>query len=168
LNLYGIAATPRFEQKALRMVLTGWRVSGLYRKSSGSYLTIFTGTDRALDGSSGQRVNWLQENPFSDRSGRPMTQYLNPAAFAIPALGTRGTLGRANIEGPGTWQLDAGIAREFNLGETQRVEFRVEAFNLTNSFRAGNPDTTLANGRFGQILSTSSARIMQFALRYVF
>jgi hypothetical protein len=167
-NLYGIAATPRFENRQLRMLMTGWRVSGIYRRSSGSYLSIFTGIDRALDGSAGQRANWIQENPFGDKSGRPQTQYLNPAAFAIPAFGTRGTIGRANIEGPATWQLDAGIAREFNVGETQRVEFRAEAFNLTNSFRAGNPDTTLTSNVFGQIRSTFSARIMQFALKYVF
>jgi hypothetical protein len=167
-NLYGIAATPRFENTSLRMLLTGWTVSGIYRKSSGSYLTIFSGIDRALDGSAGQRANWQQADPFLDKSGRPLTQYLSQTAFSVPALGTRGTMGRANIEGPATWQLDAAIAREFNLRETQRLEFRAEAFNLTNSFRPGNPDTTFANFTFGQIRSTLAPGIMQFALKYVF
>jgi Carboxypeptidase regulatory-like domain len=167
-NLYGIATTPRFENKPLRILLTGWRASGIYRRSAGSYLTIFSGLDLALDGSAGQRVNWLQADPFLDKSGRPLTQYLNPAAFVPPALGTRGTMGRANIEGPATWQFDAGMAREFSLGETQRVEFRAEAFNLTNSFRPANPDTNLASNTFGQIRSTLAPRIMLFALKYLF
>jgi len=167
-NVYGIATTPRFENKPLRILLTGWRASGIYRRASGSYLTIFSGLDRALDGSAGQRANWLQEDPFLNKSGRPLTQYLNPAAFVLPALGTRGTMGRANIEGPAPWQFDAGMAREFSLGETQRVEFRAEAFNLTNSFRPANPDTTLASNTFGQIRATLGGRIMQFALKYLF
>jgi len=52
-------------------------------------------------------------------------------------------------------------------------ELRAEAFNLTNSFRAGSPTTGLVvtainNQNFGKILSAQDPRIMQLALKFVF
>ena len=52
--------------------------------------------------------------------------------------------------------------------EIQRLEFRAEAYNLTNSFRPGNPSTILNESTFGQIRSSDTPRIMQFALKYAF
>jgi hypothetical protein len=166
-NMTAVAETPRFANPTLRLVGTGWRLSGIYRKSSGSFLTVTTGTDRALTGIAAQRGNQVLGNPYKDAVG-PMAQYLNPAAFAIPAMGTYGNLGRFNIQGPGTWQFDVALARMFQLRETQRMEFRAEAYNLTNSFRPGNPNAALNNNTFGQIRTSQDPRIMQFALKYVF
>ncbi len=60
-----------------------------------------------------------------------------------PALGTYGNIGPRNIKGIGTWDLDVALARTFQLGETQQLEFRAEAYNLTNSFRAVNPEDNI-------------------------
>ena len=54
------------------------------------------------------------------------------------------------------------------VGETQRMEFRADAYNLTNSFRPGNLNAALNNNTFGQIRTSQDPRIMQFALKYVF
>ena len=48
------------------------------------------------------------------------------------------------------------------------MEFRVEAFNITNSVRKGNPSTSLNSNTFGQINSSLEAKVMQFALKYNF
>ena len=52
------------------------------------------------------------------------------------------------------------------MTETKRAEV-AGAFNLTNSFRRGNPTVAL-NSTFGQITTALDPRIMQFALKYVF
>jgi hypothetical protein len=83
-------------------------------------------------------------------------------------MGTIGNMGRSSIAGPGTWQFDAALSRTFQMSETQRVEFRAEAFNITNSFRMENPTTNLNSNTFGQITSAKDPRIMQFALKYFF
>jgi hypothetical protein len=93
---------------------------------------------------------------------------LNAAAFQQPALGTLGNVGRNTVVGPSNWQLDAAISRVFQVRESQRLEFRAEAFNLTNSFRSTNPVSALNNGSFGRIQGARDPRIMQFALKYVF
>jgi hypothetical protein len=60
-------------------------------------------------------------------------QYLNPAAFAMPAPGTYGNLGRNALRGPGINQLDFTLSKTFTLTERTRLEFRAECFNILNS-----------------------------------
>ena len=145
--------------------MTGAAISlpGLARGLSS--LTLSTGTDRALTGNQGQqRANQISDDVYGDPSDR----YLNPAAFALPALGTYGTSGRNAYEGPGTRNVDLSLVRSFRFAETHRIEARIEAFNAFNWFRLGNPVTALNNANFGRIQSASDPRIMQFAMKYSF
>jgi hypothetical protein len=167
-NMTAVGETPQFANTTLRAIASGWRLSGIYRRSSGAWLTITAGTDRALTGIGNQRAQQLSDNPYGDASGKPMTNYFNSSAFVAPALGTLGNLGRNNIEGPGTWQFDTALSRIFRFRESQRLEFRAEAYNVTNSFRPLNPATAINSNTFGLINSSSAPRIMQFALKYVF
>jgi hypothetical protein len=169
-NMTAVAETPQVGNPTLRMIGTGWRLSGIYRRSRGDWLTITT-VDRALNGVANQRANQVLVDPYRDKSARPLSQYLNPAAFAPPALGTIGNMRPANIQGPTAWQFDLALSRTFQLRESQRLELRAEAYNLTNSFRPGSsnsPITATNNARFGQITTSGDPRIMQFALKYVF
>jgi len=58
--------------------------------------------------------------------------------------------------------------RSFRFKEAQRVEFRAEAFNVTNSFRMESLDSNSTSSTFGQVISARDPRIMQFALKYFF
>ena len=133
-------------------------------------MTITTGVDRVLNGqAAAQRPNQILGNPYGDRSS--ISRYLNPAAFAQPDLGTIGNMHPFNIEGPGYWQLDMALARTFQIRESQRLEFRAEAFNLTNTFIPKDPlagSLSFNSNTFGQITTSGDARVMQFALRYAF
>jgi carboxypeptidase family protein len=164
-NLTSVAETPQFSNQTLRMIATGWRLSPILRLQSGGYFTVTTSSDLALDGIPNQRVNQVLENVYGDKS---YTKYLNPAAFALPATGTRGNLAPLNVLGPGYWQFDVALSRTFPVKEGQRMEFRAEAFNLTNSTRLMNPVANLNAGNFGQITTARDPRIMQFALKYIF
>ena len=166
-NATVVASTPQFSNRTLRTVGTGWQLSGIYRQSTGKYLTISTGLDRVLSGeAANQRPNQILGDPFGDRNS--LTRYLNPNAFAQPALGTIGNMRPFNILGPGMWQLDMALSRTFKPREADRLEVRAEVFNLTNSLRKGDPTTALNSNIFGQINTSLDARIMQFALKYAF
>lgn len=115
----------------------------------GNFLTVTSGQDRALSDIANQRPNKLLDAVYQDKSGGPFTQYLNPAAFAFPALGTNGDMGRADVVGAGTWQLDVALSRNIRVTGNQGFELRAEAYNLTNSFRPGNPMTALNRPQFG-------------------
>jgi hypothetical protein len=61
------------------------------------------------------------------------------------------------------------LSRGFRVRENINVELRGEAFNLTNSYRAGGVTTARNNtAQFGQILTAQDPRIMQVALKLVF
>jgi hypothetical protein len=140
-------------------------VAPILRILSGGTVNVENPTDPGLIYVRPQRPNLLLASPYGDRS---VKNFLNPKAFAAPLPGTLGNLGHAAIRGPGTWQFDVALSRNFKVRETQRVEFRAEAFNLTNSFRMDTLDSNSTSSTFGQIIAARDPRIMQFALKYVF
>ena len=170
-NVTTVAETPKFSNPILRVVAASWKISGIYRLSSGDPLNILAGSassDSALNGVQNQRGNQLLANPYGDQSARPLSTYINPLAFAVPAAATMGNIGHNSLVGPRTWSFDVGLSRIFRIREMQQLEFRVEAFNVLNSFRPKDPGTSVNTSTFGQIRSAYDPRIMQFALKYVF
>ena len=177
-NMSAVYETPRFANSVLRALGTGWRISGIARVLSGPQLTVLTGLDQALTGTTDQRPNQVLPSPYVPNKNI-QNGWLNPAAFAQPALGTYGTMGAGNVTGPGSIRFDTGVVRTFPLGERQKVEFRAEAFNVANhvnpcssiSGQQGAPvcmSTTLSDATFGRILAAGDPRIMQMALKFVF
>ena len=121
-----------------------------------------------MSGTGGQRPNHIQANALCANPSAAC--WINPSAFALPALGTLGNLGRSNIPGPGFWEIDLALVRSFQFWEAPTLELRGEAFNLTNSFRAGpvTPTRTQNSAQFGQIFSAQDPRILQVAAKFVF
>ena len=79
-----------------------------------------------------------------------------------------GNVGSGSIKGLGSWQFDLSVSRTFQIREMKRLEFRAEAFNVTNSFNMNNPTTDFNSNLFGKVTSAKDPRIMQFALKYLF
>jgi hypothetical protein len=69
--------------------------------------------------------------------------FLNPAAFAIPAPGTYGNLPRNAFKGPNFQQFDVILAKRFPIKESTNLEFRSEFFNIFNHANFANPGSTL-------------------------
>jgi hypothetical protein len=70
-----------------------------------------------------------------------------------------GTAGRDILRGPGFFDLDTGLLRNFPLIERVKFQFRVDAFAVTNTPNFGNPNTTFStsnSSNFGAITSTAS------------
>ena len=175
-NMTLIAESPRFANRTLRMVASGWRIAPIFRAFSGGFVSLTAGTDRALDGNNNQRANQLNSDPYC--AVITPQCYLNPAAFGIPALGTLGNMSPYNVLTPGQWTLDATLLRQFRIRERQTLEVRAEAFNLTNTYHPGIPSgvgtgfsgisTAVNAGNFGQVTSALDPRIMQVAMKFMF
>ena len=176
-NLIGVLETPTFAGAKLRHVASGWRLSPIYRWRTGTYLNIVSGSNQDL-ARNGTNINnqpalYIGGDPIADHSGGPLTFWLNKNAFISPAVGTLGNVGTRSVVGPSQWDFDLALSRSFRIMETQHIEFRWEAYNVTNSFRpvgsgalGPNPDVT--SQQFGQIRNARPPRIMQFALKYLF
>ena len=61
-----------------------------------------------------------------------MTQWFNTAAFAQPAAGALGNLGRNTERGPGVNNLDLALFKNFSVTHGMRLQFRLESFNVFN------------------------------------
>jgi hypothetical protein len=177
LNLTAIWQTPRLSGNVFRTIGSDWVLSGIYRYNSGPSLSVTTSTDRALSGQTNERPD--QINSSSLCANPSPTCYINPASFATPALGTLTNMGTNNIPGPQFFQIDVMLSRNFRIKEFGTLTVRAEAFNVTNSFRAGAESNGFPNGlsgvntvqgtaTFGQITSALDPRILQFAMKFAF
>src|SRR4029453_17557438 len=97
--------------------------------------------------------------------------YFDPAAWAQPE-GVRFGDTRVNqFRGPGGWNLDFSLFRTFPIAARQKLEFRVEASNLTNTPKFANPTSNITSGDFMRIFGLYGAyaeRQGRLALRYSF
>jgi hypothetical protein len=90
------------------------------------------------------------------------------------APGTYGNSGRGMFRGPGQWNADMSVFKDFRRSERFGLQFRSEFFNILNhaNFALGTDTNTrlsLDSPTFGQITGTSvNARLIQFALRLSF
>jgi hypothetical protein len=160
--------SPDFKGAAMRALASGWRLSGVYRSSSGAPLNVTTGVDRALSGiqTTTQRPDQILDNPYGDGT---INNWLNAKAFAQPAIGTYGNAKRNAYFGPARQTVDLSLVRQFSLSAERKLEARIEAFNAFNWFVKGNPVLTLSSPSFGRIQTLGAdPRVMQFALKYVF
>ena len=120
----------------------------------------------SLDPKLDQRPNLVLLDPYAPNKNANL--WLNARAFEQPTLGTYGNLGSSNILGPASITINMGLTRTFQLRENQSIDFRAEAFNLSNHANLGIPGTILTNATFGKITSAADPRILQLALKYVF
>ena len=172
---------PRFSNRRLSMFASGWKFAEIFTARSAYWITPVLASDVSLtqDSAANQRPVQVAASPLCSNPGPSPSCWINPAAFASPALGTFSPLGRNTIPGPRFWQFDTAFSREFSTGEKGGLEFRAEAFNLTNSMRPGislpslqagasGINTTFGTPTFGQITSALDPRILQIAMKFSF
>lgn len=142
--------------KAVDLVLGGWVTSWLVNYNSGSFLRF------------GQMI--VTGDPVLDNPSR--AAYFNTSVFKPPEAYTPRTnpWQYPGVTGPRFGNLDATLSKFFPLpGERVRLEFKMEAYNLSNSFMASNPNMSVYSSLFGR--STGQAnrgREMQYTLRLYF
>ena len=136
--------------------------------------------DNSLQGSSPNGVN-NRYLDMPDVTGAPLNLnshpqtnglvYFNPAAFQLNALGTVGNAGRREFSGPGLFNTDLVVRRDFQIRETQTLQFRVEMFNVFNTtqfFGSNAVDGTVGTPLFGQVINSQPPRLIQLALKFTF
>ena len=155
----------------------GWDLSGIFTTRTGRPFTVLVNRAATVVPSGQtqtQRANYLGGDPYV--SNPTANLWLNPAAFGIPAAGTYGNSGRNRFRGPGLWQADLGIAKQFRITERFALDFRTEMFNLFNRAQFGNPVSNISTPTIGRILTTANdgatgtgtSRQLQFMLRLNF
>lgn len=164
-----------------RYALRGWEISGVTRVTTGFPVTLSTDGDNSLQGSSPNGINnrYLDLPDFTGQAvnitnphKNTNLQYFNSAAFTDNALGTPGNAPRRYFSGPGMFNTDLVLQRNFAFGEAKNIEFRVETFNVLNHTQFFGP--TAVNGDvdnqplFGKVVNAAQPRLIQLALKFNF
>jgi len=129
----------------------GWQLNSVITVQSGRPINIITDAP-------GVNSNYVQRpdilpgvNPILP-NWTPTTGYLNPAAFAYPAVtaadpnGYFGDLGRDEIYGPGFWNYDLSATKNFQIRERFQLQFRAEFFNIFNHPNFALPSNVITPG----------------------
>ena len=91
------------------------------------------------------------------------------AAWSTPALYTFGDAGRNILVGPGRFNLDTSLFKDFAVSERVHVQFRGELFNVLNHPQFDLPNATIGNAQAGIISATlGTPRDIQVGLRLMF
>ena len=195
-------------------VLNGWQISGITQIQSGANLTynstndnfnmqlngaILPGTQNVVnpDGSTGIAINnqsingtnAIQLNPIltcDPRKNLGPHQYINGGCFAVPtAAGQNGPTLLPAIYGPAFFNSDLGIFKNFQIKESMKLQFRVQAYNFLNhplwSFpnannltlqfqqaTAGSSTIAQSNSTFGVTQFKQGQRLLELAVKFYF
>jgi len=157
-----------------RTVLDGWQFNALLAVNSSTPFTVYDSANVSLQaphpgvsGMFGDRPNAVG-NP---NSGAPhkVSQWVSPSAFQrldpVANAGQFGNEGRNSVDGPAYGSLDASLDKSFAISEKTRIQFRAEAFNVTNHVNLIPPVFDMNSPAFGQITEAQAPRVLQFALK---
>jgi hypothetical protein len=155
------------KSKALDYVVGGWEVTAVATVQAGFPLNPGNNIDTCNCGSAVYPN--VSGNPNLPKGERTEGRWFNTGAFSQPAQWTIGNAGRGLIWGPGQRNVDFTVSKYFTITERFRLQYRAEAYNLTNTPYFANPNVQNGAGTFGRITAVSnSARQMQMALKLLF
>jgi len=178
----------------LRQIFGGWQISGITSTQSGQPFTVFTGVDTNGNGSIvGDRPNFNPGAPINrdpvTGDFRTFTQDPNNPAFLVPRInpanttgpliftGTgaiqanslgSGNLGRNTFRGPGFWNTNLGVAKNFRFGETMRFRITADFLNAFNQDNYGNPTSNINSANFGRNLNNWGNRSITLGGKFSF
>jgi hypothetical protein len=137
----------------------------IYIWRSGRPFTPTISSDRANTGVGAQRPNRLGSGRLDDPA---IDLWFDKTAFTVPAQFTYGNSGATILREDSYKTLDFSLFKQFRIRD-HRLQFRAEAFNLTNTPSFNAPNTAIDTAAGGRVTSTASTpRQMQFALKYEF
>ncbi|HWR53677.1 MAG TPA: TonB-dependent receptor, partial [Bryobacteraceae bacterium] len=155
-------------------VLGGWQINGIFSAYQGRPYTV-TASGSTLNMPGNLQTADLVKSTVEELGmvGDDGT-WFDTSAFARPTGVRFGNVGRNTMRGPGVVNTDLSLFRTFKLTERINLQFRGEAFNLSNTPHFGNPNGNRNSSNFGKILATQSAdalgrsRELRFGLRLGF
>jgi hypothetical protein len=151
--------------------LGGWSLNTIFQARSGLAVTVYDSAGQSLTAPrSSDKPNRLCKGD-TNASG-PDDIWMDINCFAHAPAGVQGNSGTGILSGPGYWNVDLGLTKDFHFTEQRYATFKIEAFNVFNhpnfaiSQEAGNmADPTT----FGHILNTfSGPRIVELVLKFTF
>jgi hypothetical protein len=166
-------------------IIGGWEFTGILTARSGlPFSTTTTAFPLGYNFNSPAAFNNTNSGALvpqiHDAANGTVQFFADPSAVFNPSAPTAGAIrfphhgeigNRNSFRGPSFWNLDTALLKKFSMpwSENQMLQIRWESYNALNHHVYGLPNVGITSAAFGQITtSASSARVMQFAVRYEF
>jgi hypothetical protein len=163
---------------AVAYIVGNWKLNGTLSAFTGTPFNVTaSGTSLNAGPDNLQTADQLTANVQQTGGIGAGQYYYNPSAFAPVTAVRFGNMGRNVLRGPGVFNTDLSLFREFPIKERLHLEFRTDCFNMTNTPKFSNPNGNASSGTFMQVTSTistsggtalSTERQFRFGLRLVF
>jgi hypothetical protein len=174
--------------RILDEVVGGWKLSTALVAYSGFPEDITGGDNANVNGYGTNRANqyepmhiahrthanWFGTDPSAtpcEAAGSHVNKLGDPCAFGVPASSDFGTSHNGAVRGPGYFNDDLSMFKDFHTFREQTIGFRFDAFNAFNVVSYGNPDTGIGDSHYGNVSlqgARSTERRLQFSLKYTF
>jgi hypothetical protein len=157
--------------KAADLVLGGWELATTVRLASGLPQRLESPNALATYGFSILNAQ-VNDRAALNVSERTPSAWFNTSAATAPAPFTLGNAPRflGNLRADGTHHADINLSKNFQVLEKIRIQFRAEAYNLTNTPQFSPPGLTVGTADFGQVNGTrfNDRRNIQLGLKILF
>jgi hypothetical protein len=155
---FGAGRTYFSQPGFVRALFGGWSIAAIVSARSALPVNVTlsrSANDTPYGYTVNQRPNIVPGVSLTPPGGPTPSQWINPAAFAVPAPEAFGNAGRDSARGPDFYQVDASLSKQTTLRERISLELRGEVFNLFNRPQYSLPagDITVP-AQFGVITST--------------
>jgi hypothetical protein len=183
------------QQGFLGKVFGGWQYNGIWSFQTGAHWTAYqaspgAGNDYNRDGTNNDRPDAPNGNNINAGKCEYANGYFNAACgssftgpltganpfFGVPCAGCNGELGRNTFEGPGHFNTDQSLFKNFKIAEGKTFQFRFEMFNafnranflLPSSSTGANFANRINSTIFGKSAGTLGPRQIQFGFKFLF
>ena len=144
-------------------VLGGWQVNGFVAVQSGQPFTPYTSQFDPYRNESFNRLMVVGD----PNQNVPAGKAYNPAAFALPPVGSFGNSGRNIVRGDGFRTADLSLFRNIALHEAVKLQLRFEATNSFNAVRFQGPVVNQSTSP-GLFVATAIPRTVQLGAKLSF
>jgi Carboxypeptidase regulatory-like domain len=157
----------------------GWQLNSVLSRTSGTPFSVTASATSLNAPGNSQLANQLVSHVHILGGHGTNHPYFDPNAFSQVTMATFGNSGRDSVRGPGYFDLDASLFRDFPIKERVILQFRAEAFGLTNTPQFANPSANVSNATFtggsvtnlngyDTITSSTGERQLRFAAKVSF
>jgi len=155
-------------------IIGNWAFSGITTLRSGMPYTAQVAGNQSNNNGSGafasQRADATGQTVSLPGSERTTNDFLDTAAFTLPASGKFGTAGRDTITGPGSVNFNLSLGRFFTFPREKnlRAQFRIDSTNAFNHPNWASIASTVNSQNFGWVTGVSAMRALTLSLRVNF
>lgn len=141
-------------------VFGGWELSGVFGAQTGYFLTpLWSGPDPVGTAQTASRTpanvtirpNVLRNPNLPD--GRTLDRWFDVGAFTAPTPGFFGSAAKGIVVGPGSWNINTGVAKNFSFGERTRLRWELTATNIANHPNWNNPGMNISAAATAGVIS---------------